>query len=87
MNPTGYIAGTCCCMLRGMVRLFVLAVIISIVLSGCDILGSREAKKMDAKIVDPTVEKTDSTIQERAFIPPIDLVDPPLIETATFAMG
>jgi hypothetical protein len=58
-----------------------------IVISGCEISGSREAQKMDGTNGDATVAVADSEKQARASIPPIDLVEPAQTETATFALG
>lgn len=68
-------------------RLPILAAFISLVVIGCDVLGNREANKMDGNNVDRTVELTDTLKQTGAMVPPIDLVEPPQIETATFALG
>ena len=64
-----------------------LAAFISLVVFGCDLFSSREARKMDEKIVSSSMGESDSLKQSSALIPPIDLVDPPQRATATFALG
>jgi hypothetical protein len=66
---------------------FIFATLFSLLVFGCDLSGSREAKKMDENIVSPSIGTSDTAEQSGALIPPIDLMNPPQINTATFALG
>jgi hypothetical protein len=63
------------------------AAFFSIVLFGCDPSNSREAYQMDKNIVNPSIGDNESITNSASMIPPIDLIEPSQIATATFALG
>lgn len=76
-----------CCTGGRLRPLCMLAAIIVLVFSGCEVSDNREARKMDNINGDRRVAAADLVKQARALIPPIDLVESAQIETATFALG
>ena len=63
------------------------AAFFSFALFGCEPSISREASKMDKNIVNPSIGENESIKHSPSMIPPIDLIEPPQIATATFALG
>ena len=70
-----------------MLWIIMLAAFFSFALFGCDPSSSREAYKMDKNIVNPSSGENEPIKNSASMIPPIDLIEPPQIATATFALG
>ena len=68
-------------------RLWLLAALVLLLFSGCEMSGGNEVKKMDTVNDDRYVEDADTISNKQAPIPPIDSAAVIPFETATFALG